>query len=164
MINFFWFSPGVAYTSECFHCKPGTHSANPGSARCTPCPADTYSNKGATTCQECEEDKYAGMPVCLSLSRWSKAFLQTYNCYVPHTCKCSSYCLVVKLIFFSGLKCVLCVFPHPKTFPVVGSASCKPRPACTSSDYFYTHTPCDSEGKVMIRGSRAPAGSVEVFL
>nr|XP_004558730.2 UPF0577 protein KIAA1324 homolog [Maylandia zebra] len=83
---------GVAYTSECFHCKPGTHSANPGSARCTPCPADTYSNKGATTCHECEEDKYA----------------------------------------------------------VVGSASCKPRPACTSSDYFYTHTPCDSEGKTQL--------------
>uniref|UniRef100_A0A669CZR2 Endosome-lysosome associated apoptosis and autophagy regulator 1 n=1 Tax=Oreochromis niloticus TaxID=8128 RepID=A0A669CZR2_ORENI len=79
---------GVAYTSECFHCKPGTHSANPGSARCTPCPADTYSNKGATTCRECEEDKYA--------------------------------------------------------------ASCKPRPACTSSDYFYTHTPCDSEGKTQL--------------
>lgn len=109
MINFFWFSPGVAYTSECFHCKPGTHSANPGSARCTPCPADTYSNKGATTCHECEGDKYAGMPVCLSLSRWSKAFLQTYNCYVPHTCKCSSYCLVVKLILSLDLN-VCCAF------------------------------------------------------
>uniref|UniRef100_A0AAR2J8P7 MRH domain-containing protein n=1 Tax=Pygocentrus nattereri TaxID=42514 RepID=A0AAR2J8P7_PYGNA len=29
---------GVAYTSECFHCKPGTYSAEPGAARCAPCP------------------------------------------------------------------------------------------------------------------------------
>uniref|UniRef100_A0A8C4H1I4 Endosome-lysosome associated apoptosis and autophagy regulator 1 n=1 Tax=Dicentrarchus labrax TaxID=13489 RepID=A0A8C4H1I4_DICLA len=83
---------GVAYTSECFHCKPGTHSAKPGSARCTPCPAQTYSNKGATVCHQCEEDKYAE----------------------------------------------------------AGSGSCKPRPACTNSDYFYTHTPCDSEGKTQL--------------
>nr|XP_046253411.1 endosome/lysosome-associated apoptosis and autophagy regulator 1 [Scatophagus argus] len=83
---------GVAYTSECFHCKPGTHSAKPGSARCTPCPADTYSNKGATVCLQCDFDKYAE----------------------------------------------------------AGSGSCKPRPACTNSDYFYTHTPCDSEGKTQL--------------
>uniref|UniRef100_A0A4W6CR77 Endosome-lysosome associated apoptosis and autophagy regulator 1 n=1 Tax=Lates calcarifer TaxID=8187 RepID=A0A4W6CR77_LATCA len=83
---------GVAYTSECFHCKPGTHSAKPGSARCAPCPADTYSTKGATVCHQCELDKYAE----------------------------------------------------------AGSGSCKPRPACTNSDYFYTHTPCDSEGKTRL--------------
>lgn len=52
---------GVAYTSECFHCKPGTHSEEPGSARCTLCPADTYSNKGATVCQQCDSDQYSGL-------------------------------------------------------------------------------------------------------
>ncbi|XP_047426861.1 endosome/lysosome-associated apoptosis and autophagy regulator 1 [Mugil cephalus] len=83
---------GVAYTSECFHCKPGTHSAKSGSARCTPCPANTYSNKGATVCHECDQDKYAE----------------------------------------------------------AGSGSCKPRPACTSRDYFYTHTPCDSKGQTQL--------------
>ncbi|XP_019716362.1 UPF0577 protein KIAA1324 [Hippocampus comes] len=83
---------GVAYTSECFHCKPGTHSAKPGSARCAPCPADTYSNKGATACHPCEPDEYA------------KA----------------------------------------------SSGSCKVRPACTSTDYFYTHTPCDAHGKTQL--------------
>ncbi|RVE70455.1 hypothetical protein OJAV_G00064830 [Oryzias javanicus] len=83
---------GVAYTSECFHCKPGTHTSKAGSARCTPCPADTYSNKGATVCHECEKDKYS----------------------------------------------------EP------GSGSCKQRPACTTRDYFYTHTPCDSEGKTQL--------------
>ncbi|XP_077370287.1 endosome/lysosome-associated apoptosis and autophagy regulator 1 [Festucalex cinctus] len=83
---------GVAYTSECFHCKPGTHSAKPGSARCAPCPADTYSNKGATVCQQCDPDKYAE----------------------------------------------------------VSSGSCKVRPACTTTDYFYTHTPCDARGKTQL--------------
>ncbi|KAK5894556.1 hypothetical protein CesoFtcFv8_011238 [Champsocephalus esox] len=83
---------GVAYTSECFHCKPGTHSAKAGSARCAACPAGSFSNKGATVCHQCEQDKYA----------------------------------------------------EP------GSGSCKPRPACTNSDYFYTHTPCDSEGKTQL--------------
>uniref|UniRef100_A0A7N6A7U5 Uncharacterized protein n=1 Tax=Anabas testudineus TaxID=64144 RepID=A0A7N6A7U5_ANATE len=83
---------GVAYTSECFHCKPGTHSTKPGSARCAPCPADTYSTKGATVCHQCEQGKYSE----------------------------------------------------------AGSGSCKPRPPCTNSDYFYTHTPCDSEGKTQL--------------
>ncbi|XP_029012916.1 endosome/lysosome-associated apoptosis and autophagy regulator 1 [Betta splendens] len=83
---------GVAYTSECFHCKPGTYSESPGSARCAPCPADTYSTKGATVCRQCEGDKYSE----------------------------------------------------------AGSGSCKPRPACANSDYFYTHTPCDSEGKTQL--------------
>ncbi|XP_010891663.3 UPF0577 protein KIAA1324 homolog [Esox lucius] len=83
---------GVAYTSECFHCKAGTYSAKPGSAHCTPCPADSYSNKGATVCQQCGPDLYAE----------------------------------------------------------AGSGSCKQRPACTTSDYFYTHTPCDSNGQTQL--------------
>ncbi|XP_057676462.1 endosome/lysosome-associated apoptosis and autophagy regulator 1 [Corythoichthys intestinalis] len=83
---------GVAYTSECFRCKPGTYSSKPGAARCAPCPADTYSNKGATVCHQCEPDKYAE----------------------------------------------------------VSSGSCKLRPACTNSDYFYTHTPCDANGKTQL--------------
>ncbi|KAG9332365.1 hypothetical protein JZ751_015008, partial [Albula glossodonta] len=83
---------GVAYTSECFHCKPGTYSAKPGSARCAPCPANSYSNKGATVCQQCDSEKYSG----------------------------------------------------------IGSETCKQRPACKTSDYFYTHTPCDSKGKTQL--------------
>lgn len=83
---------GVAYTSGCFQCKPGTYSAKEGSAHCIPCPADSYSNRGATVCQECENDKYSES----------------------------------------------------------GSGSCKPRPACTTSDYFYTHTPCDSNRQTQL--------------
>lgn len=56
---------GVAYTSECFLCKPGTHSAKPGSARCAQCPAGSYSNKGATVCLQCDQDKYSGIYISL---------------------------------------------------------------------------------------------------
>ncbi|NWV65884.1 K1324 protein, partial [Malurus elegans] len=51
--------PGVAFTSECFPCKPGTFAPAAGSATCQPCPADTFSGKGATACQPCDPDTYA---------------------------------------------------------------------------------------------------------
>uniref|UniRef100_A0A8C7E1H4 Endosome-lysosome associated apoptosis and autophagy regulator family member 2 n=1 Tax=Naja naja TaxID=35670 RepID=A0A8C7E1H4_NAJNA len=37
---------GVAYTSECFPCKPGTFSNKSGSSLCEICPRNTYSEKG----------------------------------------------------------------------------------------------------------------------
>ncbi|XP_035238246.1 endosome/lysosome-associated apoptosis and autophagy regulator 1 [Anguilla anguilla] len=83
---------GVAYTSECFHCKAGTYSAKPGAAHCAPCPANTYSNKGATVCQQCAPDKYSGN----------------------------------------------------------ASETCQQRQPCKTSDYFYTHTPCDSSGQTQL--------------
>ncbi|XP_072306191.1 endosome/lysosome-associated apoptosis and autophagy regulator 1 [Eucyclogobius newberryi] len=42
---------------------------------------------------------------------------------------------------------------HPcqsDTYSEAGSGTCKPRPACITSDYFYTHTPCDQEGKTQL--------------
>ncbi|NXX85185.1 K1324 protein, partial [Urocolius indicus] len=50
---------GVAYTSECFPCKPGTYAAAAGSSSCQLCPSDTFSSKGATACQPCEPAAYA---------------------------------------------------------------------------------------------------------
>ncbi|XP_013858910.1 UPF0577 protein KIAA1324-like [Austrofundulus limnaeus] len=44
---------GVAYTSECFPCKPGTFSRVPGSSTCESCPRDTYSGHGASSCTAC---------------------------------------------------------------------------------------------------------------
>ncbi|KAA0714061.1 hypothetical protein E1301_Tti024143 [Triplophysa tibetana] len=83
---------GVSYTSECFHCKPGTYSDKPGASRCIPCAVNSYSNKGATACQPCEADTYSG----------------------------------------------------------IGSGSCLQRPHCKQSDYFYTHTPCDSRSQTQL--------------
>uniref|UniRef100_A0A4W6DDH4 Endosome-lysosome associated apoptosis and autophagy regulator family member 2a n=1 Tax=Lates calcarifer TaxID=8187 RepID=A0A4W6DDH4_LATCA len=45
---------GVAYTSECFPCKPGMFSRVPGSSMCEPCPRDTYSGHGASSCTPSE--------------------------------------------------------------------------------------------------------------
>ncbi|XP_022610407.1 UPF0577 protein KIAA1324-like [Seriola dumerili] len=58
---------GVAYTSECFPCKPGTFSRVPGSSTCEPCPRDTYSGHGASSCTPCNTTtQYAaeGSAVC----------------------------------------------------------------------------------------------------
>uniref|UniRef100_A0A8C3L377 KIAA1324 like n=1 Tax=Chrysolophus pictus TaxID=9089 RepID=A0A8C3L377_CHRPC len=49
---------GVAYTSECFPCKPGTYSDKPGSSGCQDCPRNTYSEKGAKECTKCKEEIY----------------------------------------------------------------------------------------------------------
>ncbi|XP_035257144.1 endosome/lysosome-associated apoptosis and autophagy regulator family member 2-like [Anguilla anguilla] len=48
---------GVAYTSECFPCKPGTFSKTPGSSSCDLCPRNTFSGKGASSCTHCDKDK-----------------------------------------------------------------------------------------------------------
>ncbi|KAG7454325.1 hypothetical protein MATL_G00258430 [Megalops atlanticus] len=48
---------GVAYTSECFPCKPGTFSKIPGSSSCELCPRNTYSSKGASSCTPCDAEK-----------------------------------------------------------------------------------------------------------
>uniref|UniRef100_A0A3Q1GPE9 Tyrosine-protein kinase ephrin type A/B receptor-like domain-containing protein n=1 Tax=Acanthochromis polyacanthus TaxID=80966 RepID=A0A3Q1GPE9_9TELE len=50
---------GVAYTSECFPCRPGWFSPNPGSSSCEPCPSNTYSVKGASSCTSCPEHHYS---------------------------------------------------------------------------------------------------------
>lgn len=53
------FCPGVAYTSECFPCRPGWFSPTPGSSSCQPCPSNTYSVKGASSCTPCPEHHYS---------------------------------------------------------------------------------------------------------
>uniref|UniRef100_A0A673BA97 Si:dkey-153k10.9 n=1 Tax=Sphaeramia orbicularis TaxID=375764 RepID=A0A673BA97_9TELE len=50
---------GVAYTSECFPCRPGWYSEAPGSSSCQPCPSNTFSVKGASSCTPCPENHYS---------------------------------------------------------------------------------------------------------
>ncbi|XP_072241815.1 endosome/lysosome-associated apoptosis and autophagy regulator family member 2 isoform X1 [Leuresthes tenuis] len=66
---------GVAYTSECFPCKPGTFSRAPGSSTCEPCPRDTHSGHGASSCTPCNTTtQYAaeGSAVCKARPPCSK--------------------------------------------------------------------------------------------
>uniref|UniRef100_A0A8C2AXN7 KIAA1324 like n=1 Tax=Cyprinus carpio TaxID=7962 RepID=A0A8C2AXN7_CYPCA len=66
---------GVAYTSECFPCKPGMFSRTPGSSSCEPCPRDTYSGRGASSCTPSE-----GSAMCKSRPPCSKKdYIQTYS-------------------------------------------------------------------------------------
>ncbi|KAM9771600.1 endosome/lysosome-associated apoptosis and autophagy regulator family member 2-like [Syngnathus typhle] len=50
---------GVAYTSECFPCRPGWFSASPGLSSCRPCPSGTFSAKGSTSCAACPPNHYS---------------------------------------------------------------------------------------------------------
>uniref|UniRef100_A0A8C7N6X6 Endosome-lysosome associated apoptosis and autophagy regulator family member 2 n=1 Tax=Oncorhynchus kisutch TaxID=8019 RepID=A0A8C7N6X6_ONCKI len=50
---------GVAYTSECFPCRPGWFSSAPGSSSCQPCPRNTSSHKGAASCTPCPDTQYS---------------------------------------------------------------------------------------------------------
>uniref|UniRef100_A0A672J1D1 Si:dkey-153k10.9 n=1 Tax=Salarias fasciatus TaxID=181472 RepID=A0A672J1D1_SALFA len=50
---------GVAYTSECFPCRPGWFSPAAGSSSCQPCPSNTFSMKGTSSCTACPEHHYS---------------------------------------------------------------------------------------------------------
>lgn len=60
------------------------------------------------------------------------------------------------LLCFITLSKRVCVFPNAMGVflcPVcvtqgIGSGTCLQQPPCTTTDYFYTHTPCDSSGQV----------------
>uniref|UniRef100_A0A8C9N352 Endosome-lysosome associated apoptosis and autophagy regulator family member 2 n=1 Tax=Serinus canaria TaxID=9135 RepID=A0A8C9N352_SERCA len=72
---------GVAYTSECFACKPGTFSDKPGASGCQVCPRDTYSEKGAKECTRCKEEMYyEGSSACVERPPCtSKDFFQIHT-------------------------------------------------------------------------------------
>ncbi|NXS90133.1 K132L protein, partial [Erpornis zantholeuca] len=74
---------GVAYTSECFACKPGTFSDKPGASGCQVCPRDTYSEKGAKECTKCKEEMYyadEGSSACIERPPCtSKDFFQIHT-------------------------------------------------------------------------------------
>ncbi|KAM6985513.1 endosome/lysosome-associated apoptosis and autophagy regulator family member 2-like isoform 2-T2 [Aplochiton taeniatus] len=50
---------GVAYTSECFPCRPGWFSPSAGSSSCQSCPRNTTSTKGASSCSPCPDTQYS---------------------------------------------------------------------------------------------------------
>ncbi|KAG7267849.1 hypothetical protein CRUP_023865 [Coryphaenoides rupestris] len=116
---------GVAYTSECFPCRPGWFSAAGGSSSCTPCPRNTSSGKGASDCTPCPPHHYA----------------RTHRPPPPppgHQSTSQS----------SQSPPVSPVSHHQATRE--GWAECKPRPPCSEEDYFQIHTACDSEGKTQV--------------
>lgn len=117
----------MAYTSECFPCRPGTFSKTPGSSSCDLCPRNTYSGKGASSCTHCTESQYSRMNSQKILSKYlSCSFTKTIlGAHVNNV----------------SLPTHVCVLEE-------GWSTCKERPPCSEKDYFQIHTACDSEGKV----------------
>lgn len=134
--------PGVAYTSECFPCKPGTYAAAAGSSFCQLCPANTFSSKGATACQPCEPATYAGE------SRVSLSPLPPQPRDAPRDVPAGTW-RTSRGAPWRPHRC--------HRLAEQGSASCKVRPPCTDKDYFYTHTACDANGEVQPHRPPCPA-------
>ncbi len=62
---------GVAFTSQCTKCRPGTYSEE-GADHCDECPANTFSEKAAAGCSSCDLDTYSGKSFLKStLARYS---------------------------------------------------------------------------------------------
>uniref|UniRef100_A0A670J6K8 Endosome-lysosome associated apoptosis and autophagy regulator 1 n=1 Tax=Podarcis muralis TaxID=64176 RepID=A0A670J6K8_PODMU len=62
----------------------------------------------------------------------------------------SSFCQPCPANSYSSKTATSCHQCEPAMYSEPGSASCKPRPACTDKDYFYTHTACDTNGETQL--------------
>ncbi|XP_052008006.1 endosome/lysosome-associated apoptosis and autophagy regulator family member 2-like isoform X2 [Xyrauchen texanus] len=146
---------GVAYTSVCFPCKPGTFSRTPGSSSCEPCPQDTYSSHGASSCTPCNtETHYAseGSAMCRRRPPCSEEdYIQTYS-----TCDEEGKTQVI----FKWVEPQICLMdalgavklppsgqrePCPPCNPGFynnGTATCSPCPPGTFSDGVKACQPC----------------------
>ncbi|XP_033008391.1 UPF0577 protein KIAA1324 homolog isoform X2 [Lacerta agilis] len=62
----------------------------------------------------------------------------------------SSFCQPCPANSYSSKGATSCHQCEPAMYSEPGSASCKPRPACTDKDYFYTHTACDTNGETQL--------------
>nr|XP_033774668.1 UPF0577 protein KIAA1324 homolog isoform X2 [Geotrypetes seraphini] len=62
----------------------------------------------------------------------------------------SSLCKLCPANTFSNKGATVCQECEPDKYSEIGSDSCKPRPPCIENDYFYTHTPCDTNGQTQL--------------
>lgn len=155
---------GVAYTSECFPCRPGWFSPAPGSSSCEPCPSNTFSIKDAAFCTPCPEHHYS-RTYTRNNSRLNNRTIRAVvlllaslypviNLYLLPVNVDNQTCFPIPFWFCMFLSLNRCVLHHHTSFsrptPLSdeGWAECKVRPPCSEKDYFQIHTACDSEGKV----------------
>uniref|UniRef100_A0A8C1G629 KIAA1324 like n=1 Tax=Cyprinus carpio TaxID=7962 RepID=A0A8C1G629_CYPCA len=121
---------GVAYTSECFPCKPGMFSRTPGSSSCEPCPRDTYSGRGASSCTPCNtKTHYACMYMHTQV---------IYKWVEPQICLAAAAGAVTLPPSGQREPCPPC---NPG-FYNNGTATCSPCPPGTYSDGVKACQPC----------------------
>uniref|UniRef100_A0A8C8DLK7 Endosome-lysosome associated apoptosis and autophagy regulator family member 2b n=1 Tax=Oryzias sinensis TaxID=183150 RepID=A0A8C8DLK7_9TELE len=152
---------GVAYTSECFPCRPGWFSSMPGSSSCQPCPSNTYSVKGSSSCTPCPEHLY-------SLEGWAE-------CKVRPPCSESDYFQIHTACDGEGKTQVLYRWVEPKIcvenitgaaeLPATGQR--EPCPPCNPGYYNSNDSTCSpcppgthSDGTY---GKSCPAGTEPVL-
>uniref|UniRef100_A0A7N8WKZ8 Endosome-lysosome associated apoptosis and autophagy regulator family member 2a n=1 Tax=Mastacembelus armatus TaxID=205130 RepID=A0A7N8WKZ8_9TELE len=131
---------GVAYTSECFPCKPGMFSRAPGSSMCEPCPRDTYSGHGASSCTPCNTtSQYAAeaSAVCKDRPPCSKKDYFQIHTACDHEGKTQ--------VIYKWIEPKICLegVPGAETFPPSGER--EPCPPCNPGFYnndMATCSPC----------------------
>uniref|UniRef100_A0A1A7XH72 KIAA1324-like n=1 Tax=Iconisemion striatum TaxID=60296 RepID=A0A1A7XH72_9TELE len=154
---------GVAYTSECFPCKPGTFSRVPGSSTCEPCPRDTYSDHGASSCTSCNiTTQYAeeGSAACKKRPPCSKKdYFQIHTPCDPDGKTQVMYKWIEPKICLEGV-------PGAETLPQSGER--EPCPPCNPG-FYNNNTPtctrCSSEtySDGMKPCERCPAGTEPIL-
>ncbi|XP_029952251.1 UPF0577 protein KIAA1324-like [Salarias fasciatus] len=131
---------GVAYTSECFPCKPGSFSRVPGSSMCELCPRDTFSGHGASSCTPCNSTtQYAaeGSGTCKDRPPCSKKDYFQIHTACDHEGKTQ--------IMYKWIEPKICLENVTGAEPLPPSGKKEPCPPCNPGFYNNdraTCTPC----------------------
>lgn len=150
---------GVAYTSECFPCKPGTFSRVPGSSACEACPRDTFSGHGASSCTPCDtttQYSVEGSAECKSKTACStKDYVQIHTA-CDHERKTQ--------VVYKWMEPQICLENVPGAVSLPPSGDREPCPPCNPGFYSNdtaTCSPCPpgtySDGKKPCQ--KCPAGT-----
>ncbi|KAL4617944.1 UPF0577 protein KIAA1324-like, partial [Arapaima gigas] len=128
---------GVAYTSECFPCKPGTFSRVPGSSLCEPCPRNTYSDKGASSCIPCDKKKQyssEGSAVCKEKSACTEK--DYFQIHAPCSTDGSTQ------VIYKWIEPKICLENMTGAVTLPPSGEREPCPPCNPGFYSYNSASC----------------------
>ncbi|KFM76151.1 UPF0577 protein-like-like protein, partial [Stegodyphus mimosarum] len=127
---------GVAYTSECSPCAPGSYSSL-GSKLCTPCPENTYSESGSSDCTPCDSlTQYApkGSSKCLERPPCTKQ-----DFYEMHT-PCDD--MKMTQIVYKWMEPKICRDDVPTSVPLPTVTEKTPCPPCNPGMEYSNQSMC----------------------
>ncbi|CAL8323021.1 unnamed protein product [Lota lota] len=155
---------GVAYTSECFPCRPGWFSPVMGSSSCQPCPRNTSSRKGASICDPCPPHHY-------SHEGWAE-------CKVKPPCSQEDYFQIHTAcdsegktqVMYRWLEPKICVEGVAGAVELPPSGTREPCPPCNPGYYNTNDSTCfpcppgtHSDGTLSLACAACPAGTEPVL-